>query len=110
MKLRKKVQGAMVYPVAVICVAALILGFIMTQVIPQFQKMFADMNTALPGPTQALLGFAEAVQNYWWAAPLVIMGMIVLNKAEDAIEVETLDWTSSDKDIEAVVDEAALLD
>ncbi len=75
MKLRKKVQGAMVYPVAVICVAALILGFIMTQVIPQFQKMFADMNTALPAPTQALLGFAEAVQGYWFLAPVVIFLM-----------------------------------
>ncbi|NCF56738.1 MAG: type II secretion system F family protein, partial [Planctomycetia bacterium] len=81
MKLRKKVQGALVYPVAVICVAALILGFIMTQVIPQFQKMFADMDTALPGPTLALLGFAEAVQGYWWAAPVVIFLVIAALKA-----------------------------
>lgn len=76
MKLRKKVQGALVYPIAVICVAGLILGFIMTKVIPQFQKMFADMNTALPGPTQALLGFAEAVQSYWWLTPLVVFGVV----------------------------------
>ena len=81
MKLRKKVQGALVYPVAVICVAALILGFIMTQVIPQFQKMFADMDTALPGPTLALLGFAEAVQGYWWAAPVVIFLVLAALKA-----------------------------
>ena len=53
-----------------------------------------------------------------WVAPaillilvlLVISGMIVLNKTEDAIEVETMDWTKSDQDIEAVVDDAALLD
>jgi serine protease AprX len=53
-----------------------------------------------------------------WIAPtvlllllfLVIMGMIVLNKAEDAIEVETLTWTPLDQDIEAVADDAALLD
>lgn len=74
MKLRKKVQGAMVYPIAVICVACLILGFIMTKVIPQFQKMFADMGTALPAPTQMLLGFANAVQSYWWLAPGVVFG------------------------------------
>ncbi|MDE0959915.1 MAG: type II secretion system F family protein [Planctomycetota bacterium] len=74
MKLRKKVQGAMVYPIAVICVASLILGFIMTSVIPQFQKMFADMGTALPAPTQALLAFANAVQSYWFLAPVVIFG------------------------------------
>jgi type IV pilus assembly protein PilC len=74
MKLRKKVQGAMVYPIAVICVASLILGFIMTKVIPQFEKMFADMNTALPAPTQALLAFANAVQSYWFLAPAVVFG------------------------------------
>ena len=53
-----------------------------------------------------------------WVAPaillilvlLVISGMIVLNKTEGAIEVETMDWTKSDQDIEAVVDDAALLD
>ena len=38
------------------------------------------------------------------------MGMIVLNKTEGAIEVETLTWTSTDEDIEAVADDAALLD
>lgn len=53
-----------------------------------------------------------------WVAPtvvlflllLVIMGMIVLNKADDSVIVESIDWTKSDSDIEAVVDEAALLD
>ncbi|MEC8576876.1 MAG: S8 family peptidase [Candidatus Thermoplasmatota archaeon] len=53
-----------------------------------------------------------------WVAPaillilvlLVISGMIVLNKTEEAIEVETMDWTKSDRDIEAVVEDAALLD
>ena len=57
-----------------------------------------------------------------WVAPavlivlllLVIMGMIVLNRAEDAVHIEAIDWKkdweSSDADIEAVVDEAALLD
>ena len=53
-----------------------------------------------------------------WVAPsvllllvfLVIMGMIVLNKTEGAIEVETLTWGSTDEDIEAVADDAALLD
>ena len=52
-----------------------------------------------------------------WVAPsvllllvfLVIMGMIVLNKTEGAIEVETLTWASTDEDIEAVADDAALL-
>ena len=34
--------------------------------------------------------------------------MIVLNKAEDSIEVESIDWTTNASDIEAVVEDAAL--
>ena len=53
-----------------------------------------------------------------WVAPsillflalLVILGMIVLNKAEDSSQVEVLDWSKPDEDIEAVVEEAKLLD
>ena len=53
-----------------------------------------------------------------WVAPsvvlllvlLVIMGMIVLNRAEGAIEVESIDWTKSDDDIDAVVEDAELVE
>jgi len=71
LKLKKKVKAAMIYPIAVISVACVILGFIMTKVIPQFQKMFEDMDSALPGPTQALLAVSDGVKAYWWAAPAV---------------------------------------
>jgi len=36
--------------------------------------------------------------------------MIVINKVEDAAEVEVLDWSIPDEDIDAVVEEAELLD
>ena len=81
LKLKKKVKGAMIYPIAVISVACLILAFIMTKVIPQFQKMFKDMDTALPGPSQTLLAVSDAVQSYWYLAPVVIVAMIVAIKA-----------------------------
>ena len=53
-----------------------------------------------------------------WVAPtiilllmlLVIAGIIVLNKAEDSAQVEIIDWTRSDEDIDAVVEEAKLLE
>ncbi len=53
-----------------------------------------------------------------WVAPgallflvlLLIMGMIVLNKAEESAQVEVIDWTQPDHDIEAVVEQAELLE
>lgn len=72
LKLKKKVKGAMIYPIAVVIVAAVILGFIMTKVVPQFEKMFKDLEQALPAPTQLLLAMSEAVQSWWFLAPLVV--------------------------------------
>ena len=86
LKLKKKVKGAMIYPIAVITVASGILAFIMTSVIPQFQKMFDDMDTTLPGPTQLLLTFSETVQAYWWLAPVVIIAVYSSLKALAASE------------------------
>jgi type IV pilus assembly protein PilC len=80
LKLKKKVKGAMIYPIAVITVATLILAFIMTKVIPQFQKMFEDMDTALPTPTRILMSFADTVQTYWWTAPAILFVMITAIK------------------------------
>ena len=60
-KLRKKVKGALVYPIAVITVAIAILVVIMIFVVPAFEKMFQDIGQALPAPTQMLLSASQAM-------------------------------------------------
>jgi type IV pilus assembly protein PilC len=51
MKLKKKVKGAMVYPVVVSSIAVLCIAVIMIFVVPTFSKMFAQMGGTLPLPT-----------------------------------------------------------
>jgi type IV pilus assembly protein PilC len=51
MKLKKKVKGAMVYPVVVSSIAVLVIVVIMIFVIPTFSKMFTQMGGTLPLPT-----------------------------------------------------------
>ena len=46
--LKRKVKGAMVYPVVVVTVAVGILTFIMIKIVPSFQKIFEDFDTELP--------------------------------------------------------------
>ena len=53
--LRRKVKGAMVYPVVVISVAVGILSFIMITIVPQFKTIFDDFGTTLPPMTQVLI-------------------------------------------------------
>lgn len=85
-KLRKKVKGALVYPAAVITVAAAILVVIMLFVVPAFEKMFADIGQALPAPTQLLLSTSQAIQNYWFLLPaipiLLVFGMRLIARTE----------------------------
>ena len=57
--LRRKVKGAMVYPVVVISVAVGILSFIMITIVPQFKTIFDDFGTTLPPMTQMLIDFSS---------------------------------------------------
>ena len=68
-KLRKKVKGAMIYPVAVITVATIIMVVIMTFVVPSFEAMFKDLGKNLPAPTQLLLSISQALRSFWYLIP-----------------------------------------
>jgi type IV pilus assembly protein PilC len=66
LRLRKKVVGAMVYPVVVIVVAAGILGGIMKFVVPEFLKMFEEMpGVETPWPTVMLKNFSDFIGDYF---------------------------------------------
>ncbi len=51
MKLKKKVKGAMVYPIVVSTIAIGVIAVIMIFVVPTFAKMFTSMGGTLPLPT-----------------------------------------------------------
>jgi len=55
MKIKKKVKGAMVYPIVVSSVAVLVIAVIMIFVVPTFSKMFATLGGTLPLPTLIII-------------------------------------------------------
>jgi type IV pilus assembly protein PilC len=62
--LKRKVKGAMVYPVTVLVVAIGVLVLLLVKVIPVFEKMFADFGGTLPGPTQVVVDLSHFMQAY----------------------------------------------
>ena len=67
-RLKRKVVGAMVYPIAVLVIAFAIVMGIMVFVIPKFRTIFADFGVELPAVTEALLGMSTwIVYQYGWA-------------------------------------------
>ncbi len=62
--LRRKVKGAMVYPITVLVVAIGVLALLLVKVIPVFERMFQDFGGALPGPTQMVVDVSHFMQAY----------------------------------------------
>ena len=74
-KLKKKVKGAMTYPIVVMVIAVMVVAVILVFVIPVFQAMFADFGKALPLPTQIVVAMSEFLQNY---ILYIIVGFVLL--------------------------------
>jgi len=67
--LKRKIKGAMIYPIVVISVAVGILTFIMIKIVPSFQKIFDDFDTELPPMTIILIAISQAAVDYWFLIP-----------------------------------------
>ena len=63
-KLKSQVKSAMVYPVAVIVIATLVVGAILWKVIPTFAQLFAGLGADLPLPTRIVIGASNALVKY----------------------------------------------
>jgi type IV pilus assembly protein PilC len=73
--LKRKVQGAMIYPCAVITVATAIVTFIMIWIIPKFKAIFAGFEVKLPAITEWLIFCSDMVGQYWYLIPAVPFSM-----------------------------------
>lgn len=78
--LKRKVKGAMVYPVVVVMVAVGIMTFIMIKIIPAFQKIFDDFGATLPAMTQTLMWMSYMVVNWWFMIPAIPISIWLLVK------------------------------
>ncbi len=61
MSLKKKVKGAMVYPLVVSSIAVLVIAVIMIFVVPTFSKMFTTMGGTLPLPTRIIINMSNFI-------------------------------------------------
>ncbi|MBI1900587.1 MAG: type II secretion system F family protein [Planctomycetia bacterium] len=90
--LRRKVKGALVYPIVVLFVAAGILTFIMVWIVPAFEKIFKEFGSQLPAITQALIGISNAFVYYWWALILAPVALVLLIKLMGMFAYGRMGW------------------
>src|SRR5437764_1151289 len=65
-KLKSAVKSALIYPVAVVGMAGLIVGALLKWVVPIFANLFAGLGVNLPLPTRIVMGLSSIVQRFWW--------------------------------------------
>jgi type IV pilus assembly protein PilC len=65
-RLRAAVKSALIYPVAVVSMAVLIVGALLKWVVPIFANLFAGLGVSLPLPTRIVMGLSAFVQTFWW--------------------------------------------
>jgi type IV pilus assembly protein PilC len=71
-KLKGQVKSAMIYPIAVLIIAALVVAAILWKVIPTFAEMFSSLGASLPMPTRIVIAASNYLVWYGWILFLVI--------------------------------------
>jgi len=71
-KLNSQVKSAMIYPVAVISIACIVVAIILWKVIPVFAALFTSLGAQLPLPTRVVIALSNFIAGYWWLIAIVI--------------------------------------
>jgi type IV pilus assembly protein PilC len=90
--LKRKVKGALTYPIAIVIFATGILVFIMLKIVPAFQKIFADFGTELPDMTQMLITASDFIVKWWFMIPGVPIGLWLFVKLVRKFKHGRLGW------------------
>ncbi|MCA9772402.1 MAG: type II secretion system F family protein [Myxococcales bacterium] len=62
--LKKKVKGALVYPMSIVAIAVIVTAILLIFVIPVFESMFSDFGAELPGPTKVVIALSDFAKAY----------------------------------------------
>lgn len=79
LKLKRKVQSAMIYPLVVVSMAIIITIILLVKVVPTFASIYASFDQELPLMTKMLINLSNIVktQLLWYIAGGVVAGFIV---------------------------------
>jgi len=67
-----KIRGALTYPIIVLVVIIGVLLFMLFTVVPQVEKLYSDLDKALPPLTQVMVSSASFLASFWWIVVIVV--------------------------------------
>ncbi len=75
--IKSKIKSALLYPISVVVVAALVVSVMMLFVVPEFKKVFASFGADLPAPTMLVIAVSDFFVEYWYIGFGLIFGSII---------------------------------
>ncbi len=88
--LRSKVLLAFIYPGLIVVVATVVVGALLTYVVPQVVQVFRNTHQALPLLTRALIGLSDLLRAIWpWLVLGILIGLIALRQALQVPAIRT---------------------
>lgn len=88
-----RIKGALTYPIIVLVVIFGVMAFMLFTVVPQVEKLYADLKKDLPILTEVLVTTSNFVTHFWWAilVVLVVGGYFLLQYLRTDAGSRTLD-------------------
>jgi general secretion pathway protein F len=80
-RLRNKVGSILIYPSVMFGFALLVVGVLVTVVLPQITELLASLNQPLPFYTRAIIEMARFMNSYWWAVAAGVVMVVVVVRA-----------------------------
>jgi type IV pilus assembly protein PilC len=76
-KLNAQVKSAMIYPVAVISIAVIVVMIILWKVIPVFASLFESLGAELPMPTRVVIALSNFIGDFWWLITILAIAFVI---------------------------------
>jgi type IV pilus assembly protein PilC len=92
MTFKKKLLVSLVYPTLLVTVVIIMLIFLVTYVVPEFAKLFENLDAKLPAITVFMLSFGTGAQKYGWIAAIVLV----------VIGIGIWQWKNTDQGAETI--------
>ena len=91
-KIVKQLKSALTYPIVLMTVAILVIGVMLTYVVPVFAEMYAGSGAALPAPTQIVMSISAFIRSIYFVlilSTLVLIFIFISRKMSTDIKFKT---------------------
>jgi len=80
-RLNSRVMSILTYPLFMLVFAGVVVGVMVTFVLPQITELLLSQNLDLPWYTSAVIGFSDLLRGYWWLLLFIGVGLTMLYRA-----------------------------